>query len=193
KRISLMSKAPSSQRAAWAAVGVPSCRARRPRKCGISPYPTAPEASKAAPREIGLERIPSIREHRRRMHRREFVRLGAVLTAIGARAALAPSAWARRPFRGSIGPYGELQPPNEIGLMLPRDFVAREVARTGQSVGSSSYRWHLFPDGGATFVVPDGWIYVSNSEVPRSGGVGAIRFDARANIVDAYPICTGTS
>jgi uncharacterized protein len=127
------------------------------------------------------------------MHRREFVRLGAVLTAIGARAAFAPSAWARRPIRGDIGPYGELQPPNEIGLMLPRDFVAREVARTGQSVGSSSYRWHLFPDGGATFVVPDGWIYVSNSEVPRSGGVGAIRFDARANIVDAYPICTGTS
>ena len=77
--------------------------------------------------------------------------------------------------------------------MLPRDFVAREVARTGQSVGSSSYRWHLFPDGGATFVVPDGWIYVSNSEVPRAGGVGAIRFHARRNIVDAYPICTGAS
>jgi uncharacterized protein len=142
---------------------------------------------------IALEPSRRLRNDEGSMHRRDFIRLGTALTAVAARAVVAPPAWARRPVHGGIGPYGELQPADELGLMLPRGFVAREVARTGQTVGPSSYRWHLFPDGGATFVVPDGWIYVSNSEVPGSGGVGAIRFDARGVIVDAYSICTGTS
>jgi secreted PhoX family phosphatase len=78
--------------------------------------------------------------------------------------------------------------------MLPHGFRAREIARSGSLVGRSSYAWHLFPDGAATFGLPDdGWIYVSNSEVPRRGGAGAIRFDQRGSIVDAYPICSGTS
>ena len=38
------------------------------------------------------------------------------------------------------------------------------------------HRWHLFPDGGATYPTSDrGWIYVSNSECPGflDGGAGA--------------------
>ncbi len=79
--------------------------------------------------------------------------------------------------------------------MLPPGFTAREVGRAGEAVAGTSYVWHTWPDGGATFARPDGgWIYVSNSEVDdRRGGVGAIRFDAGGTIADAYPICTGTS
>jgi secreted PhoX family phosphatase len=65
------------------------------------------------------------------------------------------------------------------------------VARQGDLVPGTGYRWHVAPDGGATFPTPGGWIYVSNSEgVP--GGVGAIRFDWRGASVDAYPILSGT-
>jgi secreted PhoX family phosphatase len=39
-----------------------------------------------------------------------------------------------------------------------------------------------------------GWIYVSNSEQPvTGGGVGAVRFDAAGRVVDAYPVLTGTN
>lgn len=82
-------------------------------------------------------------------------------------------------------------------VLLPRGFSIREVARTGQRpVAGSDYIWHQDPDGGATFATDDGgWIYVSNAEVgERShGGVGALRFDAAGQLVDAYPICAGTT
>ncbi|MGM0634318.1 MAG: alkaline phosphatase PhoX [Pseudomonadota bacterium] len=82
-------------------------------------------------------------------------------------------------------------------VRLPRGFAIREVARTGQRpVASSDYIWHQDPDGGATFPTDDGgWVYVSNAEVGERGhgGVGALRFDAAGELVDAYPICSGTT
>jgi len=90
----------------------------------------------------------------------------------------------------TLGPLGE---PDENGLRLPEGFTARVVARTGEApVPGQRYRWHTFPDGGATFAMPDGgWVYVSNSEfIP--GGAGALRFDAGGEIVDAYRILRGT-
>jgi secreted PhoX family phosphatase len=61
-------------------------------------------------------------------------------------------------------------------------------------VSSSDYEWHVAPDGGATFATPDGgWIYVSNSEFPIAGGVGALRFDADGTLVDAYPLLRETN
>ena len=88
---------------------------------------------------------------------------------------------------------GELLPPDENGLRLPAGFRSRVIAHSGRPVVSAStYRWHNAPDGGACYAADDGgWVYVSNSEVKVSdggGGVGAVRFDARGNIVDAYPI-----
>jgi secreted PhoX family phosphatase len=79
--------------------------------------------------------------------------------------------------------------------MLPSGFTSRVVARSGVPVVPSTYIWHTFPDGGATFATKDGgWIYVSNSEVPGGqGGAGAIRFARDGSITDAYPILTGTS
>lgn len=93
---------------------------------------------------------------------------------------------------GSLGPLGT---PDANGLRLPAGFSSRVLARSREAVmPGSSFRWHLAPDGGATFAAEDGgWVYVSNSEIPGLGGVGALRFDAEANLVDAYPILRQTN
>ena len=84
-----------------------------------------------------------------------------------------------------------------IRMLVPRGFSVRQLARTGRRpVAASNYVWHADPDGGATFPMEDGgWVYVSNAEVSgwRQGGVGALRFDAGGELIDAYPICTGTT
>jgi len=104
----------------------------------------------------------------------------------------------RQPPEGvfhSLNSIGELQPADENGVKLPAGFKSRIVARTGESpIASSDYLWHPAPDGGATFATDDGgWIYVSNSEVKENkGGVGALRFNANAEIVDAYRILDNT-
>ena len=93
-------------------------------------------------------------------------------------------------------PLGPLRPPDANGLRLPRGFTSRLIATSGQVVGPSDYTWHTFPDGGACFATRHGgWIYVSNSEMygVDDGGVGAIRFDHRGRILDAYPILTGSA
>ena len=90
----------------------------------------------------------------------------------------------------------KLLKPDQNNLMLMKGFTSRVVATTGKKpfIGSK-YRWHKSPDGGATFPTSDGgWIYVSNSERgENTGGVGAIRFDSEANIIDSYQICKRTS
>jgi len=129
------------------------------------------------------------------MDRRTFIR--AALGTAGA-VALAPAlfhtALARPPStRGGYGPLGE---PDGHGIRLPKGFTAREIGRTGEPVAGTVYPWHGAPDGGAVFATDDGgWIYVSNSEAPSvlGGGAGAVRFDAGAEIVDAYRILSGTN
>ncbi len=97
-----------------------------------------------------------------------------------------------RSMLADIGPLGE---PDENSVRLPPGFRSRVVARAGVvPVPGGSYKWHVFPDGGATFATADGgWIYVSNSEMLFIGGVGALRFDREGEIVDAYPILEKTS
>ncbi|MDT0496429.1 DUF839 domain-containing protein [Algiphilus sp. W345] len=102
----------------------------------------------------------------------------------------------------SLTKLGALREPDANGIRLPEGFTSRVIAESGLPVVSDllgnllapllGYNWHTFPDGGATFPADDGgWVYVSNSEsVP--GGVGAIRFDAQGNRVDAYRILAGT-
>lgn len=103
------------------------------------------------------------------------------------------------------GPYG---PPKveQNGLLLPKGFSSRVIARGGQPVGSTGYVWPIFPDGAATFRTRDGgWILTVNTEVPTpfhlpldygdpgEGGASAIRFNGNGKIVDAYRILEGTS
>ena len=93
-----------------------------------------------------------------------------------------------------IGALGTLQEPDENGVRLPDGFRSRVIARGGEIVAASNHTWHPAADGGAVFTTDDGgWVYVSNSEVLQGGGVGAIRFSASGDIVDAYPILAGTT
>ncbi|WP_022930207.1 alkaline phosphatase PhoX [Patulibacter americanus] len=92
------------------------------------------------------------------------------------------------PAKLGAGPYGELLPANEHGLMLPPGFASREIARGGQPVQNTAYAWHRATDGMATYATQDGgWIVVSNSET-NPGGVSSIRFTKDGEIADAYRI-----
>ena len=118
-------------------------------------------------------------------------------------ALLAATPWARAAsgartaggLRAGTGPYGPLQPPDANGIRLPVGFRSRILALAGERLPGPGYRWHVAPDGGATFRSRGGgWIYVSNSERSAGrGGVGAMRFDRNGALVEAYSICTGTS
>lgn len=92
----------------------------------------------------------------------------------------------------AIGPLGD---PDANGIRVPAGFTARIVAKSNTpAVPGKEYAWHPLPDGGATFALADGgWIYVSNSELPIVGGVGALRFDANGALVDSYPILQKTN
>ena len=96
-------------------------------------------------------------------------------------------------------PYGPLSDtPDENGLLLPAGFTSRVVAIAGEAVGATSYAWHLFPDGAATFEDGiGGWYYVCNSEVRdfmflNAGGVSAIHFASDGSVIDAYRILDGS-
>jgi secreted PhoX family phosphatase len=89
--------------------------------------------------------------------------------------------------------YGPLRPPNEHGIRLPEGFRARIVARGGEPVARTGYRWHLASDGMTTF--PDeagGFVLVSNSET-LDGGASAIRFGPDWDVRRAYRILSGTT
>ena len=103
--------------------------------------------------------------------------------------------WPRGPGQGPAR-TGRCGSPDARGLRLPDGFRSRVVARARQPVRGTGYEWHLFPDGQATYPTADGgWILVSNSEAPASvgGGAGAIRFDRRGRIRDAYRILGDTN
>jgi uncharacterized protein len=145
------------------------------------------------------------------MRRRQLLK-GA--SGMGMVMALGPGFWQRvlavpaSPVEPGDSPYGALLPPDVNGLQLPEGFTSRIVAVSLTPVVGTTHTWHAFPDGGACVPTDDGgWIYVSNSENPPPadvpivtsisafiglGGVGAIRFDADGNVVDAYPILEGS-
>lgn len=131
------------------------------------------------------------------LSRREHLRqLFWTAASFGAAPWLAPSAAQARGQRNPFSHFGPVQGPDAHGLCLPASFTARVVAVSGERpVPGMPYVWHTFPDGGATFATRDGgWVYANNSEVASGrGGVGALRFDARGRVVQAYPILTGTT
>jgi hypothetical protein len=140
----------------------------------------------------------SRRNRIRQIGRRDFLRYGMVGVSAFLGAPLLKGCHPNDPktFVSNIGNVGPLLPPDANGVMLPAGFSSRIVAVTGtEPVAGSGYPWHSAPDGGATYPTPDGgWIYVSNSERSSgAGGVGALRFDANGGVIDAYPICSGTS
>lgn len=102
-----------------------------------------------------------------------------------------PARPALRSLISSIGPLGTA---NADGVRVPPGFTARILAVAGEEVSGTGYTWHTYPDGGTCFATTDGgWIYVSNSEMPLRGGVGALRFDASGAIVSAQRILDRTN
>lgn len=98
------------------------------------------------------------------------------------------------PLRSLIADIGPLGDPDANGVRVPAGFSARILAEAGQPVAGTTYEWHTAPDGASTFATEDGgWIYACNAELPIIGGVGAIRFDADGEIVDAYRILDETN
>ncbi|MEM9187532.1 MAG: alkaline phosphatase PhoX [Myxococcota bacterium] len=100
---------------------------------------------------------------------------------------------ARPALRSLIAEMGPLTPPDPNGVRLATGFTSRVLATSQQRVPGTMHEWHLAPDGGATFATEDdGWIYVSNSEVPFIGGVGALRFDSAGTLTSAYSMLRDT-
>ncbi|WP_328906893.1 DUF839 domain-containing protein [Streptomyces sp. NBC_00234] len=123
------------------------------------------------------------------MQRRTFLR---TVTAGAGAVAFSGTLWQHAASADSgAGPYGPLLTPDANGLALPAGFTGRVVARSLQPVGGTI--WHSAPDGGACFPDGDGWIYVSNSELPLIGGASALRFHADGSIDRAYRILSGTN
>lgn len=129
------------------------------------------------------------------INRRKFLQAGA----LGAAYFIGGEIISAQDYRAAfnrLDSIGELQAPDANGIMLPPGFRSRIVAKTGEApAGLPGYTWHPAPDGGACFATEDnGWIYVSNSEMrSNQGGVGALRFDANGEVIDAYPILEDTS
>ena len=100
------------------------------------------------------------------------------------------------------GPYGSIEgiAPDANGLILPEGFTSRVVAVAGDPVAGTDHLWHLFPDGAATFPDGDaGWYYACNSEVfnfmtgfENHGGASSVHFDVNGEILDAFPILSGS-
>jgi uncharacterized protein len=130
------------------------------------------------------------------MRRREFIGigLGGVATL-----SLGSAFWDElfgsaesRPLRRGAG-YGPLRSPDSNGVRLPEGFRSRIVARGGETVPGTSYRWHIASDGMATFPDGDGgFVLASNSETFK-GGASAIRFGRDGSVRDAYRILDGTT
>ena len=95
---------------------------------------------------------------------------------------------------GPLANIGPLVDSGVDGVLIPEGFSLRLVATAGRQPvpGLPLFFWHPLPDGGAVFPMADsGWVYVSNSEF-LPGGVGALRFGADGELLDAYPILKNT-
>ena len=90
-----------------------------------------------------------------------------------------------------------LMPADKHGIRLPYGFKSRVVASAGVApTKNSQYLWHEKPDGGAVFKDFSrdnlgGWIYACNEE-SKTGGVGALKFNAAGEVIDAYRILDDT-
>ena len=98
------------------------------------------------------------------------------------------------PWPGVAARSIDLGEPDAFGVRLPAGYRARLIAASGQFVTNTFYRWHAYPDGGATFAAEDngGWFYVSNSEANGNrGGASVIEFYANGEIAGAGRVLDG--
>src|SRR5262245_26772460 len=56
------------------------------------------------------------------------------------------------PLQSNLASIGDLGVADANGVRVPAGFVTRIVAKTGEApVSSASFKWHISPDGGATY------------------------------------------
>ncbi|MEX5633494.1 alkaline phosphatase PhoX [Parafrankia sp. FMc2] len=127
------------------------------------------------------------------MDRRTLLRLAAAGAGTAVFSGAIRETALAAPAQPGPSPYGALGAADANGVALPSGFTSRVVARSGQTVAGTAYRWHAAPDGGACFPNGSGWTYVSNSEIPLVGGVSALRFNADGSIASAGSILSGSS
>ena len=126
-------------------------------------------------------------------NRRQFINN---LLKISALSATFP-VWSKTDQKVAFNPTQHLLPPNQHGIRLPDGFSSKIVATEGVAPSNkSNYLWHERPDGGAVFKDHsreniNGWVYVSNEE-SGTGGVGALKFNANGDVIDAYRILDHT-
>jgi len=127
------------------------------------------------------------------LNRRKFLQYGFMSLGAFFGNTLLASPIKAAALSSSLAARGDLLPPDHNGVRLPAGFTSRIVAHSGQRL--FGYTWHAAPDGGATFASPDGgWIYVSNCELEnQAGGVGALKFNAQGELIDAYSILSQTN
>lgn len=100
--------------------------------------------------------------------------------------------------------FGLLSSTNFYGIQVSQGLLLRRIVRSGEPVvymskeatsRTSKLPYHSNPDGAHIFESPDGgFVYVSNSEDPRSaGGVYALVFDKRGFIRNYHQLLNGTS
>jgi len=125
------------------------------------------------------------------LKRRRFIRL----SLLGALTFSLPQRALASKLKNNENPRLSLET-DALGMRLLPEFSARIVAHSGHKpINNGNYHWHNAPDGGACFASDDsGWVYVSNSESGFGhGGAGALKFNAQAEVIDAYPILNGTN
>ena len=91
--------------------------------------------------------------------------------------------------------YGPLAAPDALGLRLPRGFMGRRVARSGEPPVPGTGAWHAAPDG--AICVPragGGWSYVSNCELNAPhGAVSALDFNRGGEPVGVRTLLGGAA
>src|ERR1044072_6811621 len=103
--------------------------------------------------------------------RRQLIVSGALAAGGPAGGPPLPPGAVAAPAGAGVSPWGALGPPDANGVMLPRGFSSREIARGLSEV--AGYPWPVFSDGQATFPTADGgWILVTNSESLAIAGAG---------------------
>lgn len=103
------------------------------------------------------------------------------------------------------GNFSEQRRSSDGRILLSNGLSAKPIAHEGAFVeladGAQSHlKFHKKPDAAATFPLPDGgWLYVSNAENENvgtgwdDGGVGAIEFNERGEVVGYERIANWTS
>ncbi|MCB1581496.1 MAG: DUF839 domain-containing protein [Xanthomonadales bacterium] len=126
-------------------------------------------------------------------NRRKFIENILKISALSA----ALPAWSKTTQFDQQQAMQHLLPADSNGIRLPYGFKSRVVAVEGKPAAkNSNYLWHERPDGGAVYEDfsrsnQGGWVYVSNEE-SKTGGVGALMFNAEGEVIDSYRILDNT-